>query len=81
LFFAFKLPLFRRCWCSSPTARCSAGFAGEEHLQRRSEETPTRAKKLLGQEGVVISFTNAEAQSRLLNVGLRYLFSHAGNGR
>jgi hypothetical protein len=35
----------RRCWCSSPTAPCSAVFAGEEHLQRRWLGTPTRAEQ------------------------------------
>ena len=26
-----------RCWCSSPTAPCSAGFAGEEHPAKAND--------------------------------------------
>ena len=26
-----------RCWCSSPTAPCSAGFAGEEHRAKAND--------------------------------------------
>jgi hypothetical protein len=35
-----------RYCCSSPTALCSAVFAGEEHLQRRCSGMPTRAEKV-----------------------------------